>query len=90
MTTTTNHTLYPHDTDLELRVRNYLAAQSRPALRSVEVQVHNGTVTLRGLVQSFYEKQLSVHLAARVAGVRRLQDELIVQATVVTATALAT
>ena len=75
------------DIDLEHRVRNYLAAQSRPALRAVHVEAANGTVTLRGRVHSFYEKQLSIHLAARVAGVRRLQDELTVQA--ISPTALA-
>jgi osmotically-inducible protein OsmY len=76
---TTLLTALQDDTDLERRVRIYLASQSRPALRGVEVQVTDGTVTLRGLVSSFYEKQLSVHLAARVAGVRRLEDELLVR-----------
>jgi osmotically-inducible protein OsmY len=55
-----------------------LAHQSRPAIRAVEVAAAGGVVTLRGRVYSFYEKQLSVHLAARVAGVRRLEDELLV------------
>lgn len=67
------------DTDLARRVRIYFASQSRPAIRAVEVQATHGVVTLRGQVSSFYEKQLSIHLAARVAGVRRLEDELRVQ-----------
>jgi osmotically-inducible protein OsmY len=67
-----------HDQDLERRVRIYLANQSRSAIRAVEVAAAKGVVTLRGRVHSFYEKQLSIHLAARVAGVRRLEDELIV------------
>jgi osmotically-inducible protein OsmY len=68
------------DNDLARRVRIYFATQSRPALRAVQVQAQNGVITLRGQVHSFYEKQLSLHIAARVAGVRRLEDELIVQA----------
>lgn len=79
-----------HDRELERRVRNYLSAQSRPALRAVEVLVVDGIVTLKGQVHSFYEKQLSLHLAARVAGVRRLQDELTVIAQAGSAGALAT
>ena len=79
-----------HDNELQRRVRDYLAAQSRPALRAVQIHVTNGTVTLRGHVHSFYEKQLSIHLAARVAGVRRLQDELTVQTSLSPASALAT
>lgn len=68
------------DDDLARRVRIYLTSQTRAAIRAVEVQAAGGVVTLRGQVNSFYEKQLSIHLAARVAGVRRLEDELLVQA----------
>lgn len=81
VTNAPHHPAY-HDTDLARRVRNYLAAQSRPALRALHVEATGGIVTLRGQVHSFYEKQLSFHLAARVAGVRRLEDELIVQASI--------
>ena len=68
------------DSELERRIGIFFASQSRPALRAVEVMAADGVVTLRGQVHSYYEKQLSMHLAARVAGVLRLKDELFVQA----------
>jgi osmotically-inducible protein OsmY len=47
-----------------------------PTLRQVEVVASNGTVAFRGRLASFYEKQLCLSCAARVAGVLRLIDEL--------------
>lgn len=68
-----------HDIDIERRVRIYLVTQGRPSLRTVRVSAEEGVVTLHGSVQSFYERQLSIHLAARVAGVRRIEDLIIVR-----------
>ncbi|HET6882328.1 MAG TPA: BON domain-containing protein [Pirellulales bacterium] len=64
------------DRDLERRVVNYLAERHVPALRYLEVEAHNGTVTLRGRVQSFYEKQLCQAVCRRVAGVVRFVDAI--------------
>jgi osmotically-inducible protein OsmY len=66
----------PHDRDLEDRVRNYLYGYQMPTLRQVEVVACNGAVVLRGRLASFYQKQLCLSCAARVAGVLRLIDEL--------------
>lgn len=44
----------------------------------LDVSARDGLVTLRGVVRSFYEKQLSLHAAKRVAGVSALRDELVV------------
>lgn len=66
------------DADLKRRVTTFLAERHRPALRHIEVQAEQGTVTLRGKVETFHEKQLSAQLARRVAGVVRLVDEVIV------------
>lgn len=66
------------DIELERRIGIFLSSQSRRNLRAVEISADNGVVTLRGRVHSYYEKQLSLHLAARVAGVLRLKDELLV------------
>jgi osmotically-inducible protein OsmY len=46
----------------------------------VAVLSDDGTVTLRGQVRSFYEKQLCHHTCRRVAGVLRLVDEIEVAA----------
>lgn len=62
------------DEDLQRRVLSYLAARYLPSLRELSVSVHEGTVTLRGHVKSFYEKQIAIHSCQRVAGVRHLID----------------
>ncbi len=62
------------DRDLERRVVNYLAGRHVPGLRHLEVEARNGTVTLRGRVYSFYEKQLCQESCRRVAGVVRYVD----------------
>jgi hypothetical protein len=68
----------PNDLDLARRVITFLATRHRPGLRLLHVEVRNGVVTLRGRVSTFYEKQLSALLAARVAGVVRLVDDVTV------------
>jgi osmotically-inducible protein OsmY len=64
------------DRDLEQRVINYLSGRHIPSLRRLAVDVNNGTVTLRGRVQSFYEKQLSQACCKRVAGVIHFVDRV--------------
>lgn len=66
------------DRDLERRVVNFLSARSVPSLRRLRVDVHDGVVTLRGKVHSFYEKQLAINACQRVAGVQRLIDTVAV------------
>lgn len=62
------------DLDLETRVRAALAIRLGPTLRRLSVDARSGRVTLRGQVQSFYEKQLGNASAIRVAGVSALID----------------
>ncbi|MGH7135809.1 MAG: BON domain-containing protein [Pirellulales bacterium] len=62
------------DHDLQRRVVNFLAERHVPGLRHLEVEAQNGTVTLRGRVHSFYEKQLCQAVCRRVAGVVRYVD----------------
>lgn len=66
------------DLDLEKRVRCFLSTRHQPALRKLEVQAESGTVTLKGRVQTYYEKQLGQHCCRRVAGVVRLIDHVVV------------
>lgn len=68
------------DTDLRRRVVSFLAGRHLAALRHIEVEARGGTVTLRGMVHSFYEKQLTQQCSRRVAGVVRLIDEVDVAA----------
>jgi osmotically-inducible protein OsmY len=64
------------DRDLERRVSNFLAARNLPTLRRLQVAADRGTVTLRGRVHSFYEKQLCQHACRRVAGVISMVDAI--------------
>jgi osmotically-inducible protein OsmY len=54
-----------------------------PAADAYEVQVgvEDGVVTLRGTVQSWYEKRLAASLARRVKGVREVNNEIDVNRT---------
>jgi len=66
------------DRDLERRVQNYLYGRQVLGLRRIEVEASGGTVTLRGRVRSYYEKQLCIHCCRRVAGVIELVDQVVV------------
>jgi osmotically-inducible protein OsmY len=61
---------------LARNVRNFVLGRIQPASNQVHVEADCGTVTLKGHVGSFYQKQLWLHGAQRVAGVRRVVDEL--------------
>jgi osmotically-inducible protein OsmY len=64
------------DKRLEQRVRSSRANRHVPALRYIRVEADGDIVTLMGRVCSFYEKQLSLSAAQRVAGVRQVLDEI--------------
>lgn len=64
------------DRDLERRVMNYLHGRQVSAMRRISIQANNGTVTLRGAVPSFYQKQLCISCSRRVAGVINLVDHI--------------
>lgn len=62
--------------ELERRVKNFLAGRSIPSLRRLTVEVDGTSVQLRGMVRSYYEKQLAVHCCQRVAGVINVIDAI--------------
>jgi hypothetical protein len=64
------------DSDLQRRVKSYLRDRHMPTLRNLQVEAQGGVVTLRGTVNSFYEKQLSQQCCRRVAGVVKLIDAI--------------
>jgi osmotically-inducible protein OsmY len=61
------------------QVKHVLHVLHIPALRSLDVQVKNNIVTLRGRVRSFYHRQVARTAIARVPGVTRVVDELEVE-----------
>jgi hypothetical protein len=76
MSISTKPSLDPADHDLKRRVALFLAGRHVLSLRRLEVEARGGTVTLRGRVGSFYEKQLSRQCCRRVAGVVELIDRV--------------
>ena len=62
------------DRELERRVSNYLQGRHLPSLRKLAVDSCDGSVTLRGKVGTFHEKQVAIHCCQRVAGVVHLID----------------
>ena len=68
---------YPDD-DVRRRVSRFLYSRHFPAFRNLDIEVHHGTVTLTGVVQSFYEKQVAMTSCLHVAGVLSLNDEIVV------------
>jgi osmotically-inducible protein OsmY len=69
------------DNVLERQIASQLAESSRPALKRLAVSVTGGSVTLRGRVASFYEKQLAIQTCRMLAGIDRLVDAVEVAAT---------
>lgn len=68
------------DADLLTRVGIALTMRLSHTLHAVHIQVDNGVVTLRGLVPTFYDRQLAIEVTRRVAGVLKVRDELSVTA----------
>jgi osmotically-inducible protein OsmY len=59
---------------LRRKIASQLAETNRPALKRLAVNVAAGSVTLRGSVASFYEKQIAIQTCRVLAGIERLVD----------------
>jgi osmotically-inducible protein OsmY len=64
------------DLDLAERVGRALLATGRGALRDVQVSSNARVVTLRGLVPSYYLKQIAQATALAVPGARQVHNAL--------------
>lgn len=62
--------------DLRERIRREFFATGYPALRSIFVFVHEGLVTLRGNVPTWFEKQLAQAVVMRLDDVESLRNEI--------------
>jgi len=71
-----NETVRLTDRELERYVTAGLLNRHVPALRRVGVRAESGTVTLRGTVTSFYQKQLCIQACRAVPGFVALVDEV--------------
>lgn len=63
------------DRELERRVVSFLHNRQH-ALRGVTASADAGTVTLRGTVRSFYERQLCIEYCRQVEGLVKLVDHV--------------
>jgi hypothetical protein len=64
------------DRVIALKVAHTLAALEVPILRTLEVSVDEGYVTLRGRVRTYYERQLATVYAKRTSGVKGIRSEI--------------
>ena len=76
MVSLSNETVPLSDRALERHVTAGLLNRNMAALRQVIVRASSGTVTLRGTVTSFYQKQLCIQACRAVPGVVALIDEV--------------
>jgi len=61
------------------QLKTELAVQHRPNLRHLSVDLLQGLVTVRGIVDSFYEKQLAIHTCQAVLGGSEWVDQVVVR-----------
>ncbi len=71
-----NETVPLTDRDLERHVTVRLLNRNVVSLRQVVVQASSGTITLRGTVTSFYQKQLCIQACRDVPGMVALVDKV--------------
>jgi len=68
------------DRMLARQISSQLAETNRPSLRRLSVDVRGGSVTLRGHVSSFHEKQIAIQTCRLLAGIDQLIDAMEVAA----------
>ena len=66
----------PQGERLEAAIRKALCGSGYGALCGVEVHIDSGTVTLKGSVPSFYQKQIATSLVMPLEGVDDLKNDL--------------
>ncbi len=67
------------NSELQFRVKSFLASRHFPGFEEIEVMAENGQVTLTGDVATYYEKQVAINSCQRVAGVITLIDNIAVE-----------
>jgi hypothetical protein len=68
------------DAELQGRVVAYLASRNFHSFRRLSVRAKRGVISLRGRLGSYYERQVAIESARRVAGVTRIVDRIVVDA----------
>ena len=78
LTVRTPGTGVPNDTDIAGAVRNALKWDPDVPDEDVEVLVRNGTVTLKGTVDYWYQRKSACDTAMRIGGVGAVNDQIVV------------
>ena len=65
-----------HDKTITRRAQQRLRDSSFVSVRRLTCDVHEGMLTLRGRVPSFYTKQVALSLVAEVEGVEEITDRV--------------
>ena len=66
------------NSELKRRITIFLAQKGVSSARLLSIEVEDGTVTLRGTVASFYERQICLS-CNHIPGVRKVVDDLKVE-----------
>jgi len=69
----------PGDPEIKSRVKNVLDWNPTIDTSRMEISAHNGVVTLRGLVDTYWQKTRAWEVASNVSGVRDVFNELEVE-----------
>lgn len=67
------------DREIEQAIRQAMVYDKRLAAQPIDVSVHQGTVLLKGVVQSYRRAAAAHEVAASLAGVREVVNELVVE-----------
>lgn len=65
-----------HDKTIAHRAQERLRESSFVSVRRLTCDVHEGMLTLRGRLPSFYTKQVALSLVAEVEGVEEITDRV--------------
>ena len=60
-------------------VLRHFESRNFPALTRLDIEADSGTVTLKGTLRTFYQKQMAITLSMQVEGVTKIVDEIVVQ-----------
>ena len=66
------------DEQLCHRIRMFLERLRLAILKRIQIDVQSGVVTIEGIARSYYERQMAVACVKRVAGVRQVNDRIVV------------
>jgi osmotically-inducible protein OsmY len=61
---------------LDFQIRFAIDANPHLLGRKVRIETHDGRVTLKGVVRSYYQKQMAQETLRNVAGVDQIENQL--------------